>query len=563
MIEAAELTKSFGDHHVLRGVSVQVAPGEIFALLGPNGAGKTTTVRIMATLTRADSGSVRIAGHDVVRDRSAVRRSIALTGQYAALDDSQTGTENLRMMARLAQLSRRDAKARSAELLERFDLMDAADRRVSTYSGGMRRRLDLAASLVARPAVIFLDEPTTGLDPRSRQDVWTAVAELARAGTTVLLTTQYLEEADRLADRIAVIDNGTVVAEGTADSLKRQVAGHRLEATARDADSFAALRDQAGARTLEFDPATRLIAVPVEDDAAAHPRPARRTRSRLGPDRALRRALGVARRRLPRPHRAIDHREGELTMTAVADLATLSGRCLRLSQRNVEALVTALALPVILMLMFVYLFGGAIRSGLPYVDYVVPGVLLVCAGFGAGTTAVSVSADLKNGIVDRFRSMDVRGEALVTGHVVASVLRNLVSSVLVIGVAVAIGFRSHASAAAWLSALAIFVLFVLALSWVCAALGMVAGSPEAASGLTFAISFLPYPSSAFVPIDTMPSWLQGFARHQPVTCVVDALRGLLTGGPVASAATQAVLWSIGIGAVAIMLSGVLFRRRTA
>jgi ABC-2 type transport system ATP-binding protein len=268
MIEADDITKSFGNHTVLRGISVRVAAGEIFALLGPNGAGKTTTVRILATLSRADSGSVRIAGHDVLRDRSAVRRSIAVTGQYAALDDGQTGTENLRMMARLAHLSRRDAKARSAELLERFGLVDAAGRRVGTYSGGMRRRLDLAASLVARPTVIFLDEPTTGLDPRSRQDVWAAVAELARAGTTVLLTTQYLEEADRLADRIAVIDSGTVVAEGTADSLKRQVAGHRLEAVACDADALAELHRRAGTRTLEVDPATRLIALPVEDEAA-------------------------------------------------------------------------------------------------------------------------------------------------------------------------------------------------------------------------------------------------------------------------------------------------------
>jgi ABC-2 type transport system ATP-binding protein len=268
MIDADNLVKSFGTHHVLRGVSIHVAPGEIFALLGPNGAGKTTTVRIMATLTRPDSGTVRVAGHDVVSERSAVRRSIALTGQYAALDDTQTGTENLRMMARLARLSRHDAKARAAELLDRFDLVDAAKRRVSTYSGGMRRRLDLAASLVARPAVIFLDEPTTGLDPRSRQDVWEAVAELARTGTTVLLTTQYLEEADRLADRIAVIDGGTVVAEGTADSLKRQVAGHRLEATAHDAAALDVLRQRAGERALEIDPAARVIAVRVEDEAA-------------------------------------------------------------------------------------------------------------------------------------------------------------------------------------------------------------------------------------------------------------------------------------------------------
>ena len=250
-------------------------------------------------------------------------------------------------------------------------------------------------------------------------------------------------------------------------------------------------------------------------------------------------------------------------MTVLTDATTMSGRCLRLSQRNVDALITALALPIALMLMFVYLFGGAIHTGVSYVNYVVPGVLLVCAGFGVGTTAVSVSSDLTGGIVDRFRAMDVRGEALVAGHVVASVLRNLVSTALVFGVALAIGFRSHAPVGAWVAAIAIFVLFVLALSWVCAALGLLAGSPETASGMTFAIGFLPYPSSAFVPIDTMPSWLQGFARHQPVTCVVDTLRGLLSGGPVAWAATQAALWSVGIGAVAVVLSGVLFRRRTA
>jgi ABC-2 type transport system permease protein len=234
-----------------------------------------------------------------------------------------------------------------------------------------------------------------------------------------------------------------------------------------------------------------------------------------------------------------------------------------MSQRNVDALVTAFALPIMLMLMFVYLFGGAIHTGQSYVDYVVPGVLLVCAGIGVGTTAVSVSHDMAGGIVDRFRSMDVRGEALVAGHVVASVLRNLVSTALVIAVGVAIGFRSHASVTAWLVAIALFALFVLALSWVCAALGLLARSPEAAGGLTFAIGFLAYPSSAFVPIHTMPSWLQGFARHQPVTCVVEALRGLLTGGPVAAAATQTVLWSVGLTVGAVALSGVLFRRRAA
>jgi ABC-2 type transport system permease protein len=244
-------------------------------------------------------------------------------------------------------------------------------------------------------------------------------------------------------------------------------------------------------------------------------------------------------------------------------LGPMIGRSLRLSARSVDALVTALALPVILLLLFVYLFGGAIHTGTSYVDYVVPGAMLVCAGFGVGTTAVSVSHDLAAGVVDRFRAMDVRGEAIVAGHVVSSVLRNLASTVLVIAVALPVGFRSSAAPLAWLAAGGVFALFVFALSWICAALGVLAGSPESAAGLTFLISFLPYPSSAFVPIGTMPSWLQGFARHQPATCVIDTVRALLLGGPVASVAAQAVAWSVGLTVLGVAGTGLAFRRRFA
>lgn len=245
----------------------------------------------------------------------------------------------------------------------------------------------------------------------------------------------------------------------------------------------------------------------------------------------------------------------------IGDLRTMVRRGLRLSLRNVDGLITALALPIMLMLMFVYLFGGALHTGISYVDYVVPGVLLVCAGFGAATTAVTVSHDLTSGIIDRFRSMDTSPGALIAGHVVASVARNLVSTALVFGVAFAIGFRSHAGVTSWLGALGVLALFVLALSWLSAAIGILARSPEAANGMTFLISFLPYPSSAFVPIHTMPSWLQGFARNQPVNAVIDATRGFLTGGPAASAAWHAVGWSLGIIAVSMVLAGELFRRR--
>ena len=223
------LTKSYGALSVLKGVDLRVERGTMLALLGPNGAGKTTIVRILSTLLAPDGGEAKVNGLDVVKEANAVRHVIGLTGQYAAIDDYLTGRQNLVMMGRLYHLSKEDSEKRAQELLERFSLVDAAERTAKTYSGGMRRRLDLAASLVATPPIIFLDEPTTGLDPRSRIQMWDVIEDLRRGGATILLTTQYLEEADKLADRIAVIDRGTVIAEGTADELKAKVGKERLE----------------------------------------------------------------------------------------------------------------------------------------------------------------------------------------------------------------------------------------------------------------------------------------------------------------------------------------------
>jgi ABC-2 type transport system ATP-binding protein len=229
MIEVRGLTKSCGAVRVLRGIDLTVPAGSVFALLGPNGAGKTTAVRILATLIRPDAGTAIVAGHDLLREPRRVQRAISLTGQYAAVDELLTGEENLVLLGRLRRLGRRGARRRAAELLAQFDLVAAGRRLVRTYSGGMRRRLDLAASLVVAPEVLFLDEPTTGLDPRSRQSTWAAVRALADGGVTVLLTTQYLEEADQLADRIALLDRGEIIAEGTAAELKGQLSGERVE----------------------------------------------------------------------------------------------------------------------------------------------------------------------------------------------------------------------------------------------------------------------------------------------------------------------------------------------
>jgi ABC-2 type transport system permease protein len=348
---------TFDGRPVLRGIDLDVPDRGVLALLGPNGAGKTTTVRIVATLLEPDAGTVEVAGADVVRERAAVRSALALTGQDVAVDAVLTGRENLALVAALRGLRRRAARRRAAELLDRFDLADAADRRVGTWSGGMRRRLDLAAAVVVPPRVLVLDEPTTGLDPRSRQAVWSS--------------------------------------------------------------------------------------------------------------------------------------------------------------------------------------------------------------FGASTTAVGVCSDLTGGMVDRLWSMDVGGPAFLAGHVAASLARNAVSTLLVLGVALAIGLRSPAGPLGWLGAADVLALFVLALSWFAAALGLLARSTDAANGLTFFLAFLPYRSSAFVALATMPGWLRAFAAHQPATPVIESTRSLLLGRPAGGEIWTATAWCTGLLAASVVLSAVLFTRRTS
>ncbi|SFO11661.1 ABC-2 type transport system ATP-binding protein [Actinomadura madurae] len=253
-IHATGLRKAFGEKVVLDGIDLEVSRGTVFSLLGPNGAGKTTVVRILSTLIRADAGEARVAGRDLAQDPDGVRRAIGVTGQYSAVDGLLTGRENLILMADLHHLGKADGRRIADELLERFDLVDAAGRTAATYSGGMRRRLDIAMTLIGDPQIIFLDEPTTGLDPRSRRTMWEIIRELVQGGVTIFLTTQYLEEADHLADKIAVLDEGRLVAEGTADELKRLVPGGHVRLRFAD--------------PAELDKAARTLGVTTRDDDA-------------------------------------------------------------------------------------------------------------------------------------------------------------------------------------------------------------------------------------------------------------------------------------------------------
>ena len=268
MIQATGLVKDFGSVRALAGLDLNVPEGSVLGLLGPNGAGKTTAVSILTTLLEPDGGTAIVAGHDVKQHPMEVRRLIGLSGQYAAVDEHLTGYENLDMIGRLYRLGRARSRSRARELLERFDLVDAGDRPVKTYSGGMRRRLDLAGALVAEPPVLFLDEPTTGLDPVSRTGLWDVIRELVGKGTTLLLTTQYLEEADKLADEIVVIDHGRAIAKGTADELKLEVGGERIEVTvATDEEVALAGKVLAGIATGEVQDHDRTVIAPISGGA--------------------------------------------------------------------------------------------------------------------------------------------------------------------------------------------------------------------------------------------------------------------------------------------------------
>jgi ABC transporter DrrB family efflux protein len=597
------VVKRFGETVALAGVELEVTPGAVFGLLGPNGAGKTTLVRVLATLLAPDAGRAEVFGLDVVREAPAVRELLGLTGQFAAVDEILTGRENLVMFGRLFDLSAADARRHADELLERFDLADAADRPARTYSGGMRRRLDLASSLLTRPRILFLDEPTTGLDPRSRNEIWMIVRELVREGTTILLTTQYLEEADELADRIAVIDHGRVIAQGTGNELKDRVGGHLLEVELASATQRKqACVALAAVGCADPEPGERLdrLTLPapsadglelVEDAAAALRRAGvgvtdlglrRPTLDDVflqltgappsedgGGDGAGPAAAAVAAPSPPAPSARPFlhfHRPSWMGLrSSVEDALVVTGRNLRHFVRQPQLLIFSTIQPIMFVLLFAYVFGGAVKGSLPegvdYIDFLLPGIFVQSVSFRATQTAIGLSQDLERGVVDRFRSMPMARSAVLVGRTMADLVRNVVIIALMIVVGYIIGFRFGAGVLQALAAIAVVAAFGLALSWIFAFVALTVKGAEAAQAAGFVVIFpLVFASSVFVPVASMPDWLQAFAKVSPVTLTANAARSFSLEPGIPSSLGGATAWIVGLLALFIPLCVWRYRR---
>jgi ABC transporter DrrB family efflux protein len=591
------VVKRFGSTTALAGVDLQVPEGMVFGLLGPNGAGKTTLVRILATLLVPDAGRAVLFGHDVAADAAKARELLALTGQFAAVDELLTGRENLEMFGRLFRLSRADAGRRTGQLLERFELVEAADRPAKTYSGGMRRRLDLASSLLTEPRVLFLDEPTTGLDPRSRNEIWEIVRDLRRDGTTILLTTQYLEEADQLADEIAVIDHGRVIAQGTGNELKDRVGGQILEVELNDVlqrDEAEAALLRVGCGTPEKDERPNRLTMPAPRDGLVLVEEAAAELRRAGigvSDIGLRRPTlddvflqltgnapsengkaqiipegvgGKSAQPLPRKRRPQAPSPRDVA-TSVRDSSVVTMRNLRHFWRQPDLLVFSTIQPIMFVVLFVYVFGGAVGLALPqgisYVDYLLPGIFVQSVTFRASNTAVGLSEDLRRGVIDRFRSMPMARAAVMVGRTTADLVRNILIIGLMIGVGYVVGFSFRGGIPAALACVALVAGFGLALSWIFAFVSLVVRGAETAQTAGFVLLFpLVFASSVFVPVSTTPGWLQPIAKVSPVTLTADAARELALTGGVSSSLGWSLAWIVGIVAVFVPLSVWRYRR---
>src|SRR6266508_1916041 len=564
-VAAEGLGKRFGPVRALAGVDLAVPASGVLGLLGPNGAGKTTLVRILATLLRPDQGRARVCGLDVTRQPDQVRRLVGLSGQYAAVDAFLTGRENLRMVGRLAGLGRTAARRRADELLERFDLGEAAGRVARTYSGGMRRRLDVAASLVARPAVVFLDEPTTGLDPRGRVGLWRLLGELTSQGASVLLTTQYLEEADRHGWPRRWPGSAPAPRQSTAPWAGWSSPWPTAPACCpRWPPAWPPAACAWPTWRCAGRPWTTCSWPSRASPPAPTPRPTPTVRTPAARARPPERSTPMSATTTAQPPMAAAPTGG--LARRLANTFTITGRNLHRLVRVPTLIAFATVQPVMFVLLFNYTYGGAIHPpGVTrYIDYILPGTYVLAIAFGASQTGVAVADDLGSGMIDRFRALPMARSAVLAGRALADAVRNLFVLGLMTGVGAAIGFRFHAGAGAALAAVGLAVLVGLAFSWLNALFGLLVRDAESA-GLAGLLGVIPllFASSTFVPVATMPGWLQAFAKANPVTVVVDALRALCLSSPTATHVWQALAWIAALLAISVPAAVARYRHTTA
>lgn len=588
-IQASGITKSFGKKEVLKGINLEIKKGSIHAILGPNGSGKTTLIKVLSTLLKADAGQIKVAGHDVTRDPGKVRDAISLTGQNASVDEELTGYENLYLFARLLHYPTSEAKQRANELLAAFDLKDAANKLVKTYSGGMRRRLDIAASIVKVTEILFLDEPTTGLDPRSRNSLWLIIKSLARRGTTILLTTQYLEEAEQLADRISVIDEGVVISEGSSNELKAAVGKNILHVHLDGVDQMhleTVLNKMEGSL---IDRESKKISFPVsgQDEAIVILDELQTNKIALTGFNLSRPDLTEVFLSITGNKRPIQDSEDTVGETPSDDKQAFSsvnklldhakpqhesgllGNKFMFGWRNLvkikhipEQFMDVLITPIMFTFMFTYLFGGALAgSTKAYLQFFIPGVLVQTLTFNAMYAGININNDLSKGIFDRFRSMPIWLPAPLSGIFIGDFFRHLISGCLILLFGYILGFRSDAGIAAFVFSFLIMIFFAMSVSWVFIIMGLTMRSASAVMSFGWLILMpLVFLSNIFADPTTMPGWLQTFISYNPLAWQVDAVRGLLSGTASASLIFKALGASLGISLLLFPLTVWIYKK---
>ncbi len=617
-VSATGLVKTFGDQRAVDGIDLEVRRGEVFGVLGPNGAGKTTMLKMLATLLPIDGGSAEIFGHDVRREGHVIRQLLGVTGQYASVDENLTATENLLLFGRLQGLSRGDSRRRAGHLLEQFDLTEAASKPISAFSGGMRRRLDLAASLITRPPLIFLDEPTTGLDPRTRGQMWDTIRELVTEGCTVLLTTQYLDEADQLADRIAVIDRGVKVAQGTSDELKSSVGRSTLmlhltrPRRPREGRRRRPAARRRGRRSVARVAPARRAAGPQRPGGRRPRRPARAGDRH----RVAHRPEALPRRGVHGPHRS-RHRHGFLrqpvhhhaaraggrimtttTTTTqpnpsdaattstpsvavarslpgaelsrhvslaetISQTGTMAWRATMKMRRNFEQLFDVTIQPLLFTAMFAYIFGGAISGSVKdYLPIIIPGLIGQTVLTACVATGVQLREDMDKGVFDRFKVLPIARIAPLAGPMVADLVRYTIASSLTFATGIAMGYRPGGGVFGVLGAILLAIVAGWSLAWIFTWFGTIGKTAQGVQGISLMVMFpLTFLSNAFVPTDTMPSWLRAFADVNPVSLVISAIRDLANDGAVTGQVGWALLGCVVVIAIFAPLSVRSFNRK--